>query len=520
MVRVNNPIMAGFYPDPSVCRVGKYYYMVHSTFAYYPGVPIFRSENLADWEQIGNILDRDSQLPLTGCRQSEGIFAPTIRYYQGMFYMITTNITAGEVENNFIVTAKTPEGPWSEPYYLGHEARGIDPSLFFDTDGTCYYIGQRRKCGAKYFGDCEIWIQKLNLQTMKLEEEAVPVLDGFQKNAVWPEGPHLYYKDGYYYIIHAESGTEFCHSVMVARGRNIFGPYEYCPMNPVITHRHLGRDYPVTCVGHADLVDDGSGNWYMVMLACRPQNGHTLLGRETFLAKVVWEDGWPVVNPGVGHLEETFEIPGEADTVQHYDECRSYTFDRQDIPQEFLSLRNNREKIMSLTDRLGYLRLYMRADTLKDLAEPAYLAVRQQHQNYMVETDLHICFGNGNGCAGVALMQNDENHVRVECFREDNKEGIRVVQSVHGLDNELCSTECSETEKKGLKIYVYGLRADVWFRLNENWQLLISKINIESLSTEIAGGFVGCTVGMYASGNGEDTGGYADFASFTYRGLQ
>lgn len=520
MIRVSNPIMAGFYPDPSICRVGKYYYMVHSTFAYFPGVPIFRSENLADWEQIGNILDRDSQLPLTCCRQSEGIFAPTIRYHQGMFYMITTNVSAGEGEKNFIVTAKTPEGPWSEPYYLGHGAEGIDPSLFFDTDGTCYYIGQRTKSGAEYYGNCEIWIQQLNLQTMKLEGEAVPVLDGFQKNAVWPEGPHLYHKDDYYYIIHAESGTAFHHSVMAARSHNIFGPYEYCPSNPIITHRHLGRDYPVTSVGHADLVDDDSGNWYMVMLACRPQEGYTLLGRETFLAKVVWEDDWPVVNPGIGHLEETFEIPGDTDTVRYPDECRSYTFDRADIPPGFLSLRNNRQKNMSLSDRIGYLRLFMRADTLKDLAEPAYLAVRQQHQYFVVETELYICFGNGDGCAGIALMQNNENHVRIECFHEDKKEGIRVVQSIQGHDDNLCSVESNKTKKAGLKIFVYGLHADVWFRLNEDWQLLISKISIESLSTEIAGGFVGCTVGMYASGNGKDIGGYADFALFTYRGLQ
>ena len=514
MIRVNNPIMAGFYPDPSICRAGECYYMVHSTFAYFPGVPVFRSKNLVDWEQIGNVLDRDSQLPLAGCRLSAGIFAPTIRHSNGTFYMITTNISSG---GNFIVTAEKPEGPWSEPYFLGPDAAGIDPSLFFDTDGTCYYIGQREKSGAKYYGDCEVWIQKLNLKTMKLEGEAVSVLDGFQKNAIWPEGPHLYHIDDYYYIIHAESGTAFHHSVMAARSHNIFGPYEYCPSNPIITHRHLGKDFPVTAVGHADLVDDGNGNWYMVMLACRPQEGHTLLGRETFLAKVVWEDGWPVVNPGVGHLEDVLEIPGDGDTVWSFAECRTYTFDQDVIPPEFLSLRNHRDKVMSLTDRPGYLRLYMREDTLKDLAEPAYLAIRQQHKECEVEAHFETCFGTEGGCAGLVLMQNNENHVRAEYFRENGKNGIRVIRCVKGNDEELCLTEGIEKEIIGLKVIVHGLSADICCQCDEEWKTLISDVDIRSLSTESSGGFVGCTIGMYASGNGKNTGGYADFASFTYK---
>ena len=517
MIKANNPIMAGFYPDPSICRVGEKYYMVHSTFAYFPGVPIFRSENLVSWEQIGNVLERDSQIPLTGCRQSQGIFAPTIRYSQGKFYMITTNTFAG---GNFIVTAEAPEGPWSEPYFLGPDAAGIDPSLFFDADGTCYYIGQREKSGAKYYGDCEIWIQRLNLQTMKLEGEAVSVLDGFQKNAVWPEGPHLYRIDDYYYIIHAESGTAFHHSVMAARSHNVFGPYEYCPSNPIITHRHLGRDYPVNSVGHADLVDDGSGNWYMVMLACRPQEGHTLLGRETFLAKVVWEDGWPVVNPGVGRLEDTFEIPGNGETTGYFDGCRTYAFGGQEIPPEFLTLRNHRDKAMSLSACPGYLRLYMREDTLKDLVEPSYLAVRQQHTDYEVETRFAVCFGTEGGCAGVAMMQNNDNHVRVEYFREGGQNAVRVVRCARGVDEELCLTGDIEKEIIGLKVSVHGLLADFWYRCDGRWQDLVSDVDIRTMSTESAGGFLGCTVGMYASGNGKNTGGYADFESFTYHGLQ
>lgn len=184
--RVSNPILPGFYPDPSICRVGDDYYLVNSSFAYFPGVPIFHSKDLVNWEQIGNILDREEQIRLTGARQSQGIFAPTLRYYDGTFYMITTNVSGG---GNFIVTAKDPKGPWSNPYFL-EGAQGIDPSLFFDDDGTCYYIGTKdRREGASYYGDNEIWIQKLDLHKMKLVGKSYAIWHGALKNVEWPEGP-------------------------------------------------------------------------------------------------------------------------------------------------------------------------------------------------------------------------------------------------------------------------------------------------------------------------------------------
>ena len=293
-MKVKNPILRGFYPDPSICRVGEDYYLVNSSFAYFPGVPIFHSKDMAHWEQIGHVLDRESQVPLENVKHSNGIYAPTIRYYNETFYMITTNVSAG---GNFIVTAKSPNGPWSEPYYLGEQAQGIDPSLFFDEDGSCYYVGTRpNPDGVRYNGDWEIWLQQLNLNTMQLQGESKYLWKGALNSVIWPEGPHLYKKDGYYYLMIAEGGTGPNHSVTIARSNRVDGPYENNPNNPILTHRHLGKKYPVTYVGHGDLVDDGHGKWYMVMLASRTFEGYTNIGRETFLAKVTWEDGWPIVN--------------------------------------------------------------------------------------------------------------------------------------------------------------------------------------------------------------------------------
>ena len=199
MVTVKNPILMGFYPDPSICRKGEDYYIVNSSFVYAPGVPIFHSRDLAHWEQIGNILDRPSQLPVAGADISDGIYAPTIRYHDGLFYMITTNVTHG---NNFIVTAENPQGPWSEPYYLGDDAPGIDPSLFFDDDDKCYYCGTVRiRRAFAITGTGRFGIQELDLKTMKLVGESMAIWKGAVKGCIWPEGPHIYKIDGYYYLL-------------------------------------------------------------------------------------------------------------------------------------------------------------------------------------------------------------------------------------------------------------------------------------------------------------------------------
>lgn len=518
MLECKNPIMPGFYPDPSICRVGDFFYMVHSTFVYFPGIPVFRSRDLANWEQIGNALERPSQLLLTGCEHREGIYAPTIRYHDGMFYIIATNVPDG---GNFIIRAEDPAGPYSDPFYLGKEAAGIDPSLFFDQDGSCYYIGQREKTGGgEYFGDCEIWIQPLDLETMRLTGQAMPVLRGFQKKAVWPEGPHLYKKDGFYYILHAESGTEQYHCVVVARSKNLFGPYEYDRANPILTHRHLGKRAKVTCVGHGDFVEDGQGNWYMMVLACRPQEGYTLLGRETFLAKVAWEDGWPVVNPGIGMLQETVRLP----EILREDGKEKQPFMEEvllDVKKNYglMALRGSGEAFARST-REG-LQLKMVPQTLREKTTPAYLCVRQRHHNYRAEAQLCLISAKPSDCAGLAVLQDNENHLRVECSVRDGKRMICVISCRKGKDTLLGRLEYAEKEPDlTLRMEIKGLLADVSVLQSGGTVVykVVSDVDLRFLSTEEAGGFTGCTVGIYASGNGQNSDGRALFRRFSYSG--
>ncbi len=519
-----NPIMPGFYPDPSVCAVGEDYYLVNSTFAYFPGLPVLHSRDLVHWEQIGNVMDRASQLPLAGAGHSQGLFAPTIRWHEGIFYVICTNVSHG---GNYVVTAGNPEGPWSEPHYL-EGADGIDPSLFFDDDGKCYYIGTHPNPeGCRYDGDWYIWIQELDLNTWKLVGEHKNVWNGAMRGVHWPEGPHLYKRGDYYYILHAEGGTGPEHAVSVCRSKHIWGPYENNFCNPILTHRHLGREYPVKYVGHGDLFRTPAGEWYMTMLAVRPLEGYTTMGRETFLARVTWEDDWPVVNAGVGRLTNRVKINlpqwlPEQDPDSHTSRSRgrnavpgsdrSYDFARMAaLGDEFLYLRNPKLSHYTLEAGKG---LYLTATsvTLKEQGSPSYLGIRQQHHAFRMEAALvagqpgessekeggSTCdHGCRNYHAGLALLQSNAYHLRLEVYQGR----LQVILCQKGQDTmagsiQLPALQCDAILK--LYLQVDGLRVTAGYTAGHLDIPAAENLDIRSLSTEVAGGFVGCTAGIYA----------------------
>jgi xylan 1,4-beta-xylosidase len=516
MITVSNPILSGFYPDPSICRVKEDYYLVNSSFSYFPGVPIFHSKDLANWQQIGNVLDRNSQLPLKGCGHSEGIFAPTIRYNQETFYMITTNVSGG---GNFIVMAKDPKGPWSEPYYLGKAAIGIDPSLFFDEDGSCYYVGTRpNQGGERYSGDWEIWVQELDLVKMQLIGDSYRIWKGALNEVIWPEGPHLYKKDGYYYLMIAEGGTGPNHCITVARSKEINGSYENNPSNPILTHRHLGSHYPIRYVGHGDLVEDGKGNWYVVMLASRPYEGYTNLGRETFLAKVVWEDGWPIINQGIGKLEEQVLLPASPAIEKKLPKPSTYHFNQKQLDYAFVMLRNPREDMYSLSEREGFLRLYLSKEKLCEKSNPSYIGVRQQGYSYQVSTLLDFMPRQEGEEAGLSVLQSNFYHIRFSKKMENKQEWIMISFCEVGMDKILAKQEAPKG-KIELRIIQQGQKADFYYEEEGTFKLLLGEVDMHYLSTEIAGGFTGCTIGMYASSDGVKCSNYADFGWFSYEAL-
>ena len=501
-VTATNPILPGFYPDPSICAVGDDFYLVNSTFAYFPGIPIMHSKDLAHWEQIGNACDRESQLPLGDTGHSRGLFAPTIRYHEGTFYIICTNVSYG---GNFIITAQNPAGPWSEPHYI-EGADGIDPSLFFDEDGTCYYIGTHpNPAGCQYDGDWYIWIQELDIENMKLVGEVHNVWNGAMRNIIWPEGPHLYKIGEYYYIMHAEGGTGPDHAVTVCRSKNVYGPYENNFCNPILTHRHLGRKYPICYVGHADLVKTINDEWYMVMLAVRPLEGYTTMGRETFLARVEWENDWPVVNPGVGRLTDTVEINLPKWTAYTAESNEYVVSTMGQLPPEFMVLRNADKSHYSLEKGKGLLMLFD-THTLKEQASPSYLALRQKHHHFMAKALLDVSNLSEDKRAGIAYVQNNLYNLRVEV----NGKMAEVILCEKGTDRRVISMPLQGSNPLEVSLEVDGLSAAVIIEGQKS-----PEVDIRTLSTEAAGGFTGCTVGLYAVADTENTD-CACFKRFSY----
>ncbi|GAA0442000.1 glycoside hydrolase 43 family protein [Acrocarpospora corrugata] len=513
----SNPVIPGFHPDPSVCRVGDDYYLVTSSFEWFPGVPIFHSRDLVHWRQLGHVLDRPSQLDLDGVRPSGGIYAPTIRHHDGVFYMITTLM---DEPGNFLVTATDPAGPWSDPIWFP-EARGFDPSLFFDDDGRAWMCGSREKVFPRFNGDTEIWLRELDLPSMKLVGEESVIWEPVQRGGIWAEGPHIYLIDGHYYLLTSEGGTAEDHAVMVARADQVTGPYAPNSRNPVLTHRHLGLRHPITSTGHPDLVQTQDGDWWSVLLATRPYGGPPYgpatmaavraesgynLGRETFLTSVRWEDGWPVydlVQP---------EMPGPALPPHRWPaEPACDHFDGGRLSPVWNHLRTPREQYWELPG--AGLRLRARPESPTGQANPSLIARRQQHIDFAARTVLDFA-PSGAEEAGLALIQNDAFQIR---FLRSAR-GLELIRREGGTDTLAASADLP-AGKLWLGVEAHG--QDYAFRYATEpgrWRDL-AVLDGRILSSTTAGGFIGAMLALYATSNGAPGTSTATFDWFEYRSV-
>ena len=378
------PILPGCYPDPSVCRVGDDYYLVTSTFEYFPGLPVFHSTDLESWTQVGHAVDRLDQLDLSTVASSGGLYAPTIRHHAGTFYLTCTLVGGDGPTGNFVMTATDAAGPWSGPTWL--EGDGFDPSLFFDDD-RAWFVGTRPCAKPEWHDQAEVWLREFDPEALALVGEETALWTGAVRGAVWAEGPHLYRVGDWYYLLASEGGTEEHHAVSVARSRSVEGPYEGSRSNPVFTHRALGFGHPITGVGHPDLVDGPDGRWWAFLLASRPLGDYrALLGRETFAVAVDWEDDWPVFAPGVGQLAEVDGLRRLAGTVT--------------ISDPWTQVRTGRSAGFTEADTVTV----RPGPGLGDGGTPAFLGRRQQHHRFTFGADLP------EG-AGIALRQSEAAHV-------------------------------------------------------------------------------------------------------------
>jgi xylan 1,4-beta-xylosidase len=513
-----NPILPGCYPDPSICRVGEDYYLVTSSFEYFPGLPIFHSRDLVHWHQIGHVLDRPSQLPLAGIRSSAGLYAPTIRVSNGVFYVINTLVDGKTKSGNFIVTAADPAGPWSEPVWLA-DIPGIDPSLFFDQDGRTWVVGNRMAAHSQYEGHTEIWLQELDLAAMRLIGETHVLWDGAVKGAVWSEAPHIYKIHEYYYLLTSEGGTAHHHAVSIARSRSITGPYAGNRANPILTHRHLGLDYPIVGTGHADMVETQAGEWWLVLLAMRPYGGYYYnLGRETFLVPLRWEDGWPVVSPGTGRVEFTYPAPDLPE--QRWPALPACdNFDSPTLGLQWNFLRTPPEQFWSLSERPGCLRLHLRPERLSEPVTPSFVGRRQQHIHFATQAALDFTPQTAHECAGLALVQSNDFHF---CFVVTlaDKPVLRLIKRSHGIEVTLAEAAITPG-RLTLKVEAHGQAYSFYFAVEPGqWRTLAENVDGRILSTPVAGGFLGTYIGLYASSNGQPSTNKVDFDWFEYTGLE
>ena len=539
----HNPILSGFYPDPSICRVGDDYYMATSSFAYFPGIPIFHSKDLVHWEQIGHAIHRPEQIDYSRAEHSEGLWAPTLRYHEGTFYMINTFVSEGrEAErHNYIVTAKDPAGPWSDPIVV-EGADGIDSSLFFDDDGSVWYCGNYINAEELYKGHHGIYLCELDPVTFQFKGERKTIWPGEKSRSKWIEAPHIYKINGMYYLLVAEGGTFTNHSVMMARCDTIDGEYEICPRNPIVTHRHISLMNPISVTGHADFVETQNGEWWMVLLAVRPY-GTTKpqfnTGRETFLIPVKWEeDGWLKVDNENGLVNE-YERRPNLPEVFYPVPSRSDNFENSTLGMMWNQIRSMKTGFYSLTDRKGYLRLFLEPERLSDhYTTPAFLGRRQQHQYFAAGTAMEFTPKAENEEAGMALIQNHDYYYLFTVCREEGKNILKVSRRLndspvishlmegfedehteyHVVTQELARVELPEQFSRiYLSVQCQLETYDFYYGFQEGEKIpVLTGADASLLSTNVAGGFVGAYLGMYATANGEKSNDYADFDWFTY----
>ncbi|MET8977071.1 glycoside hydrolase family 43 protein [Streptomyces sp. NPDC004539] len=466
----NQPVIPGFHPDPSVCRVGDDYYLACSSFEYFPGIPLFHSRDLLHWTQIGNALDRPGQLRLPpDTLSSGGLYAPTLRHHDGRFWLIVTNVST---DGNLIVTATDPAGPWSDPVLLP-DVHGIDPDLAWDDDGTCWCT----VAGVRQY--------RIDPTTGETLGPARAVWSG-SPGAQAPEAPHLHRVGDHWYLLIAEGGTERGHSVAIARGPAPDGPFEPCPDNPVLTHR--GTHHPIQNTGHADLVQAPDGTWWMVFLGVRPGGGTPgwhVLGRETFLAPVTWADGWPVV--------------GEPVSGPHPTDGQRDDFDDAALAPQWISPRERPAAHCTTGERPGWLTLHARGTSL-DAPDAVFTGRRQQHLTCRARTLIDPAQGRG----GLAVRLDEQHHYAVEAGPGEVRVRARVgsldpVVATHPVPPGPLVLRVDITPTKPLDSRTGPDTLTLGVEEPDGTFTELASLDGRYLSTEVAGGFTGRVLGMYAA---------------------
>jgi xylan 1,4-beta-xylosidase len=528
MSEINNPILKGFNPDPSICRVGDDYYIATSTFEWFPGVQIHHSKDLKNWKVVAQPLNRISQLDMKGVPDSCGVWAPCLTHKDGTFYLVFTNVKSFDGvwkdTPNYVVTTQDILGDWSEPTYL--TSAGFDGSFFHDQDGRSWYTNMlvdHRE--GKFFGGIEL--QEYSTAQKKLIGETYYLTTG--TNLGLTEGPHIYIKNGYYYLFLAEGGTEYAHAETVMRSKVITGPYESHPENPILTAWHSPA-HEMQKAGHASLVETQNGDWYLVFLVGRPLStrGRCVLGRETAIEEIIWKDDWPYLKSGV-NLPRV-QIP-EANLVlkPFNDVATRNDFDDSTLSLDFQSLRiPKNENWISLTDRKGFLRLKGK-ESLTSTHTQALVARRLQHFNVEVATCVEFNPVKFQQLAGLVLYYNTAHYhyLHITTNGTDKILSILTCCNYRMIEQKEIVT-ITGAERVVLKARIKRDRVQFSYSTNEvDFEKIGKKLDMSILSDDfVCGGsdryrpaFTGCFVGLCCQDLATNSL-HADFDWFEYQPLK
>ena len=537
-----NPIISGAHPDPSICRVGDDFYIVNSSFEYFPGLPIHHSKDLVNWELIGHGLHREDQcngeMNLVDVQSDGGIHAPTIRYHKGKFYIITTNVyNSGDgkpgLMRNFIITAENPSGPWSDPHII-EGAPGIDPDIFFDSDGKVYFIGTHNPGDMNSNGIGEIWVQELDIKNWMLKGKRKTVWDGVF--GCCTEGPHIYKEHGLYYLLVAEGGTGKNHAVMMAASENIFGPYEENPRNPVLTTRHVTEDYFVNSTGHADMIELPDKRWYMVSLGKRNDiDGDANMGRETYLTPMVWEPtivkwqqvtetNWepvnylfPVASPLTGKVERYEKLPFQ-DKPQYKNNTFKDDFLFPKLDLEWTFIRVPQKNTYSLEANIGSLRLYTKPGTIENRKRFSMIGFRQRESDFEYQVKMEFAPKDDKVESGIIHYQKERNYLSNTVYKENKRFYLEQRLKEKDKINEKTIKRILLKDYKNnilFKVVSKNAKYTFYYSLNdgENFKYFTSLDAIKMLDRN----YTGALLGVFSTSNGNKSSDYADYDWVLYK---
>lgn len=503
---IENPILPGFYPDPSIVKTGDGYFLVNSTFSFYPGIPVFQSDDLIHWTQIGNVIDRPDMLDFSGLGMSRGVFAPTIEYHEGQYFVLTTCV---DCEGNFIVTSDDPAGPWSDPIWLP-EVGGIDPSIIFDGERAYIMNNDAPEGEPLYEGHRAIWIREVDPVTYQSISEPVVIINGgidLSTKPVWIEGPHIYKRGDWFYLSAAEGGTSVNHSQVILRSRSITGPYEVGPNNPVLTQRDLPEDrpFPITSAGHADYVQDDDGQWWAVFLAVQPYEGnHYNTGRETFILPVDWSVEWPVILPPAQEIPRRIQVQATETAPDGHSASRlEWTEDFQNgVGLDWVSLRAPIADKLAIKD--NGLWLTPQPISIDEIDAPTFIATRQRHSDAQMAVELDPSSLSTDVEAGLILFQNSQYWFSLLAEKgADGSLSLVLRQSVGGAEETILTSKLDSAELgQSLRLIANAQGRSYQFAYAHDdapAQMMGGLLDGQILSTQTAGGFTGAVFGPYAA---------------------